>query len=222
MKLVHLSPTVCFMCGVNACYEEMPFCADCFFALHRILSEKCKTCGNTSDLCTCTDTGDIRYIYYFGGADSRKLTYAFKYHSQRNYVRFWAELLVKSCLKGNEGFDGVTYVPRSWLNRHKHGFDQSEKLAIEVAEILNLPLVRTLKRHGFRRQKLLSRSGRIKNARKLYKPKDIPKEKYKKLLLLDDVITTGATILACKDILLERIAKSVVCAVLTKTNIIIN
>ncbi len=221
MKLRHLSPMVCCSCRLNACYEELPFCKDCISGLYSLLNQNCLACGKTPLKCSCSETKGIRFLYYFGSYESRMLTYMFKCYSQKNYVRFLAELLVSSCLKSNEGFDGVTYVPRGWINRNKYGFDQSQKLAEEIGEILNIPVVHALKRKGFRRQKLLSKDQRFKSARKLYFPREIPERKYKKLLLLDDIITTGATILACKSILKEYTAEKIVCAVLCKTNAII-
>ncbi len=130
--------------------------------------------------------------------------------------------MVKGCVKNKEKFDAVTYVPRSWGNRQLYGYDQSKKLAIEVGKILNIPVVNLLKRKGFRRQKLLSSNQRYKNARKLYRLRKVPEVKYKKLLLLDDIFTTGATILACKELLRKDAAESVVCAVLAKTNVVVN
>jgi len=87
---------------------------------------------------------------------------------------------------------------------------------------LNVPVVHALKRRGFYAQKLLSKIQRKEHARRIYKLKRVPKNQYKKLLLLDDIITTGATILACKAVLKTGIAKSVVCAVLARTNTIID
>ncbi len=221
MKLKHLSPMVCFYCRLNACYEELPICKDCISGLYELLNETCLFCGKTPLNCSCPENKGIRFMYYFGSYKSRMLTYMFKSYSQKNYVAFMAELLVKTCLKGNEKFDAVTYVPRGWRNRNKYGFDQSKKLSEAVGEILNIPVVRALKRKGFKRQKLLSKDQRFKSAKKLYFPREIPETKYKKILLLDDIITTGATILACKSILKEHTAEKVVCAVLCKTNAII-
>ncbi len=199
----------------------MPICKDCCCRLNDVLNEKCKTCGNNFKECICTDTEDIRYLFYFDSSDSRKFVYNFKYFTNELHVRFWAKLLVKYCLKQDEIFDAVTFVPRSWLNQHIYGYDQSKELALELSRLLNIPFVDALKRKGFRRQKLLSKRNRWKHSMKLYKPRFIPEKKYKKLLLLDDIITTGSTILACKTILRGSVAKSVECVVLAKTNTII-
>ena len=222
MKLVHALPTVCYLCDLNACYEEFPICCDCVCDFYRLLDERCVVCGETTAKCKCSNNKNIRYLFYFDTYESRLLLYAFKCMAETNCIRFWAELVVKGCIKNNEKFDAVTYVPRSWGNRQVYGYDQSKKLATEVGRILDIPVVNLLKRKGFRRQKLLSAKQRYKNARKLFVLRSAPEVKYKNLLLLDDIFTTGATLVACRDVLREHAAESVVCAVLAKTNVLLN
>ena len=114
-------------------------------------------------------------------------------------------------------YTGVTYVPRSRKNIRRYGYDQSRIMAEEISKIYNIPLLELLGRRKGRDQKLLSIKDRFRTSKEKYEPRNIPEEKYKKILLLDDICTTGATIKACAEILRKNSANHVVPLVIAKT-----
>ena len=93
----------------------------------------------------------------------------------------------------------------------------SKQLAKAISQIYSIPFVPTLKRKGGLEQKLLSRGARMKNAKDKYKVICKPEKKYKNLLLVDDVTTTGATLKVCAMILRENCASRVTLFALAKT-----
>lgn len=131
---------------------------------------------------------------------------------------FLAEIAIKACGINPRSFDGVTYVPRLKRRARRYGHDQSKEFAKSISRAFGIPIVHTMKRVGGRDQKLLSRAQRMKNIQNRYKLKNIPEEKYNRLLLVDDIITTGATIKVCSDLLRGNVAKSVSALVLAKTD----
>lgn len=123
---------------------------------------------------------------------------------------------------GVSGCDGVAYVPRDARRRRKYGFDQAKELAAAASRVLGVPLVSLLsrRRHG-KAQKLLSAKERRANMKnRFYIGQEITEqEKFRRLLLVDDVCTTGATVKACADILRGSVAKSVTAMCLARTEL---
>ena len=215
MRVWTPSPMKCGFCRYYACYEELPICKYCLPKLQTMLTEKCPNCGRPAQTCECD--GKAPGLIFFNTVPSRNLLYLIKTNADERIINFMAELMIKACGIKPNSFDGVTYVPRLKRNVHRYGYDQSKELAKSISEIYGIPLITLLKRVGGKDQKLLSRSERIKNIRGRYEIINQPEEKYRRLLLIDDVSTTGATIAACKSVLSEHAAKSVVPLVLGKT-----
>lgn len=106
--------------------------------------------------------------------------------------------------------DGVTWVPMTAKSRRKRGYDQSCLLAKVVARELSLPclsLLEKLRETGV--QHSLSKTKRAQNIRNAYGA--APDAAGKKILLVDDIVTTGATLAECARQLYRAGAKEVVC-----------
>lgn len=215
MKTSLFVPAKCIICNAYAAPSEMPVCEECLYKLQYLLSEKCPHCGNTARDCSCIS--DIHTPFLFRQDTAKMMLYRFKYWGDKRYMRFLAEFGIKAAGINTAKFDGVTYVPRLPRRKRRYGFDQSKQLAKAISQIYSIPFVPTLKRKGGLEQKLLSRGARIKNAKDKYKVICNPEKKYKNLLLVDDVTTTGATLKVCAMILRENCASRVTLFALAKT-----
>ncbi len=92
-------------------------------------------------------------------------------------------------------YDAVTYVPMTRKDRRERGFNQARILAREVARTAHLPLRRLLvKTRETSAQRLLTARDRHENLRGAFRP--IPFW-YSRVLLVDDIYTTGATVEEC-------------------------
>ncbi len=89
-------------------------------------------------------------------------------------------------------FDGVTFVPCTPDAYARRGFDHMEEVARHAAAMLDLPFVDALARWAPRDQRGLTRAQRAKNAQASLVP--VTSVAGTRLLLLDDVLTTGATL----------------------------
>ncbi|MBR2370485.1 MAG: ComF family protein [Clostridia bacterium] len=111
----------------------------------------------------------------------------------------------------------VTYAPRSNKAINEKGHDQSYLLAGAFASLLELPFAKCFRRvsrlFGERTQKELDESERILNARRSYSfnPKRAQFVKDKCVILIDDLVTTGASLAACTDLLVKNGAQSIIC-----------
>lgn len=94
--------------------------------------------------------------------------------------------------------DCITYVPLSPLQQYRRGFNQSEELARIIAEEWELPFIPTLRRSIFsRRQSTLNTEQRRINAKRSFHARKACDLTGKRVLLIDDIVTTGATVNAC-------------------------
>jgi ComF family protein len=113
-------------------------------------------------------------------------------------------------------FDHIQAVPVSPIRRKDRGYDQSYLLAQELCVLLNRPPPADLLKkvvHN-KEQHLLGAEKRWKNVQNVYAPIDEYEIKDKMILLVDDIITTGATLDECAKVLLKSGARQVYCITL--------
>lgn len=110
--------------------------------------------------------------------------------------------------------DGLCYVPATREAYRRRGFDHMELVARELSWLLALPLADVLVRDSARDQRELGRTERMANlAGSVDVVEPVPSMR---LLLIDDVVTTGASMRACTEALLARGAASVTACALTR------
>lgn len=220
MKLCHYSPMKCIICGFYACYDDFPVCRRCLSDFQKLFSARCPKCGKTASMCECT--GKSKALFFFNSTTAKKLLYTVKSNADRKMIRFLAELMIKVNGIDPKSFDAVTFVPRSAKNRRRYGYDQSKELAKAVSNLFDLPLIAPLKRLKGQPQKLLSSAKRFENIKNLYQINKLPDPLPKRVLLIDDICTTGATLSACASILRREMGCSVMTTVLAKTYLMTN
>lgn len=184
-------------------------CDDCLSRLKYIVSPFCMVCGKQLDdelREVCEDCAQKRHYFIRGVAafsytrEIKQSMYRFKYDGQREYARFYAELLYK--LKGHIIASWkpqvIIPVPLHAGRYRKRGYNQAALVAHRLGRLMNIPVDETLlvRTKNTLPQKALNdreRSKNIKNA--FHTAPDIVK--YKKILLVDDIYTTGATLDEC-------------------------
>ncbi len=109
------------------------------------------------------------------------------------------------------GFDAIVPVPMHWLRERRRGYNQAELLARALSRRIGVPTQLLLrKRRGGVAQSSLARDARARNVRDAFKA--TPKAKGKRVLIVDDICTTGETLRACARALVREEAARV-CAV---------
>lgn len=144
--------------------------------------------------------------------DVRSSIHRFKFGNARQYADVYAQLLaIKLENTFSEAFDILTWVPVSTLRRLKRGYDQSELIARSISNELGFPATGVLKkiRHTPPQSGLRDAAQRRANVLGAYKAVNAQALKGKRILLLDDVITTGATASECARVLMIAGAKEV-------------
>lgn len=200
---------------------------------HLLFPPKCVLCrkildAHETDLCRqCrTDTPEfsvsqkkIPYLagwtalwYYEGNVRHSMLR--FKFYNARNHADTYGRLLAMKLIQEEIKFDLLTWVPISRVRKWRRGYDQVELIAKAVGKELGFAPVPTLKklRNNPPQSGLQDAAQRRANVLGVYQVLDPDSINSKRILLLDDIMTTGATAGECARILLTGGAKEVYCA----------
>ena len=219
-------PRTCIICEAVLYDDEKVLCGKCagdvphtYFWLLRNNPMADKFNGLIQEeLVSALDEGTApgrgeRYVYaaalFFYRADSeyRKITQAIKYHGRSDvgqaFGRMLGERLRSSSLFAD--VDVVIPIPLHWTRQWQRGYNQAEVIASGVADAMGIPLrCDILRRH--KRTKTQTRLGIAEKARNVKgaftttdhcQPSDKAGPEFRHLLLIDDVFTTGSTMMAC-------------------------
>jgi len=140
---------------------------------------------------------DSAYAYSAYEGVLRELIHLFKYGRVRPLVKVLGGYL-GAALPREERFDMVVPMPLHWFRRWRRGFNQARLLAGEVAKRSGIPVVDAVRRTRFTAsQASLSRAGRRRNVRGAFALRRGVEVHGLRILVVDDVLTTGATANAC-------------------------
>lgn len=206
-------PDVCCACVGRPSSGSHGLCTECRRELTFISGMRCRCCGGALDnaLAVCGEClrCDARpwsigvSVFAYGGL-VRELIHRFKYQKQPYLARFLGGLMAQTWLEHGTGdIDAVVPVPLHPVRRILRGFNQAELLGLVVARTIGVPCVGLLRRTGWTRQQArLGFEARQKNPAGAFAARRPASISGKKLLLVDDVYTTGATLASAARVLL--------------------
>ena len=214
-------PQECPVCGgVPADGSANMFCKDCLQMLHFVKAPVCPGCGGelSGILELCPDClhapGKRKWkkaisLFVMEGA-VKEVIYRYKYRNCTFLAAPLALLASEKLAENHFSADWITYTPLHWTRYFLRGYNQAELLAVEMGKYSQIPVAGLLKRVKYTRQQArLKRGERIRNMRNAFKAVDPEKIKGKKILLIDDVLTTGATLSSATEELLKAGASEV-------------
>ena len=196
-----LFPNKCILCGKILERGETDLCHTC-----RIEAPECPVRKQKRSFLDSW----VAIWYYKRYIRSSILRY--KFHRCRHYAHGYGRMLaVKLQWEYPEGFDLLTWIPISPLRKLVRGYDQVEELAKAVGRELDLKPVRCLRkiRHNRPQAGVSGAAERRANVLGVYRMAKGADVRDKRILLLDDVITTGATAGEAARVLLTAGAKEV-------------
>lgn len=217
-----LLPPRCLVCG-KVLEGENGLCEDCFKHINFISAPICYKCGNPlpagqkgicCPVCVSDKKNPFRFqrsrVYY--DEASRPLVTNFKFHDRTENAAFLGRWLHAAGHDiWQEGVDAIVPVPLHRARLRQRKYNQSALLCTEVSKITGIPVeYNTLIRHkNTLPQVSCSGSARIRNVKNAFSLNDPEKFKNKRVVIIDDVMTTGSTLRECATVLLKGGAQSV-------------
>lgn len=217
----------CVGCGEHISFLPDFLCHRCRSSFDEEIETGCFGCGKPYYACRCKPeflsgkTLITTMPYKNENSVSRDLIISCKRKRNRKVFNELAENMADALRKNGitENF-AVTFTPRSPKAVAKCGFDQAELLAKQIAKKTDMPFVRIIEcRDTNEEQKFLKMKLRQDNAHKRF---FIPKRRVSEVnsasfILVDDVVTSGATLNRCADLLYSSGANEVICLGASRT-----
>jgi ComF family protein len=215
--------------------SRLPICEECLGAFPALSSRVCSICGSPAlaattlpqpenvgssgnDALKCLDCAERTYRFErarsyaaYRGTLARAVV-LLKFERIEPLAAYFAERLATLAQRANLSADIIVPIPLHRTRERERGFNQAELIAKEVARRLRLPfkpilLTRTKARPD---KHILTNDERWRIVRGAFATRPGSQVDNKRVLLVDDVMTTGATLDACAGALLEAGAKSVI------------
>lgn len=201
----------------------------CFICKTRNIEVKdfiCKTCYNNLEIVDneiSIDSPYIEKIYYSLTYNRfiRDIIREYKYHGKNYLYRPFGQIILNTFNNMNIEIDKIAYVPMYRKKEALRGYNQAELLGKYISKNTGKPLIKDLiKIKSTGEQSHSNKIDRIKNLRNSFKLRDNRSINNTRVLLIDDIITTGGTMDECSRILTQGGAKEVTGIALTssKTN----
>lgn len=211
-----LYPPTCPLCQRVLEIDNMGTCEECVGLISYVQKPSCLRCGKEiadeeAELCEDCTNYERTYIKGFPAMNYigpvTKCVASFKYNNRRDLADFFANEIIKCC--GHEILDVspeiFVPIPVHKSKLKKRGYNQAELLANSLGERLDIPVEANLiiRSTNTMPQKKLDNEEREKNLKKAFiSSGEIVK--YKRVMLVDDIYTTGATIETCTKLLKEN------------------
>jgi ComF family protein len=194
-----LVPARCILCNT----EGLSLCENCLITLEKQPSV-CYLCNAVTvdgRVCaSCQWRTRVRRTTilwsYRKGVD--KIVQAIKYEGSEDIAKRLALLLTQA---GLPGFDLITFVPDTSKRRRERGYIAPQLIARELSRLTRKPYVELLTRTTHIPQVGASREVRWRQVKDNFLPRHPSLLEGKRILLIDDVITTGATVTECARII---------------------
>ena len=209
----------CVFCGEILDFNDRCFCPKCKEQYDEWKnSRNCSRCAKIYCNCTCTsallsenNVHTVYKLYRYRAIDevnpSKKIIFALKEDNRRDVVEFLADELYNAIKSSGLKIDKekmlVTNVPRRKKAILKFGYDHAAELAKALAKRLDIEYVSLLVSLSKRAQKKLSTGERRKNLIFKFKRGKFSHLKGKSAFIVDEIITSGASISAVSDKLKE-------------------
>lgn len=208
-----LFPEICQACGTTLSRKENTFCTVCIhhfpytnfhLDVENRLAKQFWGRVNINSAAT--------FLYFNKGGQVQNIMHQLKYNNQPQVGiavgNLYARELKKSHLYTQA--EAIIPVPLHPHKFEKRGYNQSEQFAIGLSEVLNIPVYTDILQRNAEResQAKQSRSHRFENMQKVFSASPNGKD-LENILLVDDTITTGATLEACVAALQETGIKNI-------------
>ena len=218
LELLYPEKNTCFICNVyDDSINDKYICCSCEKKIKKIIPPLCSKCSKPIDYASeslCLDCSvyeksfeTAKALFSYEGIIKDSI-YSYKYYNKPYFYKFFATCLLNYMKKNDyTNFDYITSVPLHRSKMRTRGYNQSELLAKCLSHQLSIPYADALKRTvKTTKQSQQSKDERRKNLKGAFAVKWPHKNesiKNSRVLLVDDVYTTGSTADECSKTLLN-------------------
>ena len=193
-------PRRCCVCGELLSSQEQDICLNCLYALPKVephvSAEIEKIFWGKIDIERAAS-----FIYYHKGSPYNNIIHALKYKG-----RPWTGMLFAGMAAAElnekgffDGIDAIIPVPLSRKKRRKRGYNQCDYIADGISKATGIPVLKDIVERNISNETQTdkSRDERWENVKGIFTLKKPELLEGKHILLVDDILTTGATLASC-------------------------
>ena len=192
-------PSICGICGK---INKNSLCKKCEIELKKQAENRIT---NNGEEIQDKYFNELMYIFKYEG-QIRKLILDYKFNEKSYLYLTFVNFLLKNkkIFENIKNYDTIMPVPISKKRLKTRGYNQSLLIAKEIAQRTNLKLMNDclIKTKNIIEQSKLNKEDRIQNIQGVYKLKNMKLIENKKILLIDDIYTTGSTVNECSKMLI--------------------
>ncbi|MCL5027726.1 MAG: ComF family protein [Bacteroidetes bacterium] len=209
-------PRFCPSCNKNLTTEERIICPECLGKIQRVNEERLQLEYQKKFLSKKIISGFTSLYLFEKDKELQAIIHAIKYNQRFLIGKFLGKLVGKNfeILFNDWQIDFIIPIPLHHLKKAERGYNQSFYIAKGIGKQTNIPVnVYSIKRKRFTQsQTLLNQKEREENINGAFSIHRFSNITGKNILLVDDVITTGATINECGKVLIDNGVKNVYAA----------
>ena len=209
--IYYVSVPKCVLCKEKLNYDERGLCGRCMHAYNEHKERNCPRCARKLSECFCTydfleahGIKNLAKLFRYSKTEqslpSNYLIFSLKQDNRSDVVSFLADELAEAISK-NICKDRDSYVITNVPRRNKaiviFGYDHAKRLAEEISKRLDIEYVEILRSKSKKPQKSVFGHARVENAKFDYKCSKDFDLKGKTIVIVDDIITTGASMSNC-------------------------
>ena len=203
-------PQVCIYCGAPFVKGEEYLCSECLLKLPRTRYHEAP--GNATEQLFWGKVSVVRassFLHFKKGGITQQIVHHIKYRGEKRLGKLMGRLMANE-MKGSSFFDGIDQivpVPLHSARLKKRGYNQAEEIANGISEITGIPVCTGNLYRSIESDSQTARNvfGRWMNVRHIFLLHDPSRLSGKHILLVDDVLTSGATLVSCAETLERRI-----------------
>ena len=200
-------PRHCAVCGEILSRQERDICLNCLYTLPKIDAHH-KPEIEQSFWGKVEIERATSFMYYRKGSPYNALMHKLKYHNSPEVGQRLAQIAAKELCE-SDFFNGITLIvplPLSKKKQRKRGYNQSEYIAKGLSDITGIPINTKLMKRDIpnETQTHKNRDERWENVKDIFSVGTPTTLENEHILLVDDILTTGATICSCAKTLKEQ------------------